>query len=454
MKTNVEVTDPIHRLISIEIPWEMISEELDREYDGLSKKVSIKGFRKGKIPRSVLRQRFSKQVSSDVIARLVQDAYEAALVQNRIRPVAIPDLQRGEIQEGTPYKFTARVEVQPEIELKQIQGFDVQVAQEPLNPAVFEQELENLRASRAVLVPIEGRTDAQKGDVAIVDYVPSEGGAPIPGGKRGNQEIELGSGRTLPGFDEGIVGMNIGETRGFELDVPSREGGPREGGPREGGPAKRVHFQVTLTALRKKELPALDDELAKDLGETGVETAADVRAMVERRIREGQEARARRDAENKLFDQLIQANPFPVPPSLVERQKIGMLQELQSVLQMQGVHPDRISADMGKILADLGPRAEREVAIQLLLNAVAEREKIEVSEADVERHMERVAKRSGEQLARLKALYNDQQRLAELRAHLRREKVVEHLMRLSNMNSSEIQAAPPQGADNQTGGTE
>ncbi len=425
MKTHIEQPDPLHRTISVELPWDMVAEELDREYGKLAKRVQLKGFRKGKVPRNVLRQRFGNQVRADVQSRLIQEAYEAVLIQNGIQPVAQPELDTGALREGEPYAFSAKVEVQPAVELKQISGFDVAVEQAEPDEEMIAEEIDRLREARAVLVPIE-RDEARKGDVAILGYRASRDGVPLEGGEKKSHEVVLGAGNTVTGFDDQVIGMQVGERKEFDLEFPT------ENVP-ESVAGKTVHFEVELEALKTRELPELNDDFAKDLGEKDVETAADVRAMVERRLREGLVNKAERDAKTKLIDQLIAANPFPVPPALVERQKAAMIQELQGVLRMQGVPPDKIQEYSQKMFADLEPRAEREVASSLLLDAVADKEGISIAAADLDRHLEQVAAKSGQNLAQLKALYADEGRKRELEISLRREKVVEHLMELSKM---------------------
>ncbi len=445
MKTTIETPDPIHRTISVELPWPMLAEELDREYRDLAKKVTIKGFRKGKVPRTMLRQRYSERVNADVLGRLIQEAYEAVLIQNNIQPVAVPELEQGELKEGEPYKFVAKVEVQPEVEIKTISGFDIKIEEPKVTQEMLSEEIERLRLARSVLVPVEGRDVAQKGDTVIIDYEASRDGQLQEGGKRSDHQVELGSGSTVPGFEEEIIGMKVGDEKEFDLEFP------KEGFP-EDLAGKTMHFLVVLKALKQRELPELDDEFAKDLGEEGVETADDVRAMVERRLREGLESKAERDAKTELIDKLLEANPVPVPPALVERQKASMLHELQSMLQFQGLTPDQISENTDKMLEDLTPRAEKEVASAILLGAIADKEGIEVSDDDVETHLNDVAAKSGENIARLKALYADSARTAELKANLRRDKVVDHLMNLSNIGKGEQEKVTKGEGDNKPSG--
>ncbi len=441
MKTTIDTPDPLHRTITIELPWDMLAEELDREYKDLAKKVQLKGFRKGKAPRNVLRQRFGAKVNADVLGRLIQEAYEAALIQNRIQPVSLPELERGELKDGQPYTFVAKVEVQPEIELKKLDGFTVERETPQVTPEMIEQEIDRLREARSVLIPVEGRDVAEDGDTAVMDYAASIDGEPLEGGQKEDHQVVLGSGSTVPGFEDAIIGLKVGQGKEFDLTFPEENFPEQVAG-------KLVHFQVTLKALKARELPELDDEFAKDLGEKDVATAADVKTMVERRLREGLLTKADRDAKNNLLDQLLEANPFPVPPALIERQKAAMLQEVQTMLRFQGMNPDQISAHTEEMLDDLGPRAEREVATTLLLNAVADKEGFEVTDEEVEAHLEKVADKSGQNLAQLKALYAEPSRIEELKHNLRRDKTVDHLMNLSNMKpASEPEAGDDEAAE-------
>ena len=169
MKATVESQDAIIRTIRIEVPLKTVAEELDSAYKELGRVVTIKGFRKGKVPRNVLRQRFGRRMEDEVLARVIADSFEAALIQHRVQAVSKPELERGELKEGKPYKFTARVEVRPEIELNEIR-FDVQEEKVKVTEKMIKEHIDRLREQKAVLVPVEGRDTAQNGDVVILDY--------------------------------------------------------------------------------------------------------------------------------------------------------------------------------------------------------------------------------------------------------------------------------------------
>jgi trigger factor len=440
MKSTLEVNDALHRTLTVEIPWSMLQEELEREYQELAKKAALPGFRKGKVPRGVLKQRYGRQVSDEVLARLIQDSYEASLVQNKVFPVAKPELTRGELKEGEPYTYVARVEVRPEIELKQLSGFTFAEKKVELQAEAVEHELEHLRDARAILKPVEGRDEAQKGDTAILDYRATRDGKPLRGGERQDHPLQLGSGNSVPGFEEEVLGLKIGQHKEFELIFPAEGVAPELAG-------QAVRFHVELKALKQREVPALDDEFVRDLGEEGVTSVAELRAKVERGLRERAETQLRRERRDELIDKLLEANPFPVPPALVERQQEAMAREMQSFLSMQGLDPKELAQGFERLKKDMAERAEREVRAALLLAAVAEREKIDVSDEDLEKHIQERAARSGQNAAQVRAYLDQPERRQEARLGLRREKVLDHLVKLSNMEPAASVPAEPVKAD-------
>lgn len=425
MKTEVEHPDSLHAHIKVELPWPMVADELDRAYRELGKDVSIKGFRKGKVPRNVLRQRFGKRVEQEVLDRMIQESFEAAVIQNRIRPASRPELHRGKLVEGQPYSYAATVEIQPEIELKNT-AITVEQPAPEVTDEMIDAELGRLQEEKAVLVPVEGRTTAQQGDTVILDYTASQGGKPLEGGEVTNHEILLGAGKSVPGFEDQVVGMQVGQTRAFDLVFPQDWGSGKLAG-------QTVHFRATLNAIKLRELPQLDDEFARDLGREGCNSLQDLRKQLEQELLVKERARIERETKDKLVDGLIEANPFPVPPSLVGRQQQALAQEVEMFFAHQGMSPEQAGLNRRKMKDDMRERAEREVRSAMLLDAVARREKIEVSEQDIEEQFDKIAARTGQNLLKIKGLYSDEERRNELRYKIRQEKVLDYLQGVSNM---------------------
>jgi trigger factor len=429
MKCNVEHIDSIHKKLSIELPWTMISDELERAYKELSKDITIKGFRKGKIPKNVLRQRFGGKVQDEVLGRVIADSYEAAVIQHRVEPVAKPELERGELKEGKPFAYTAKVEVKPEIELKETQ-FEITSKKAKVEAEKVEQEIENLREVKAVLVPIEGRDVAQKDDTAIMDYSVSVDGKLLEGGESKNYNVLLGEGKTIPGFEDQIIGMKVGQQKEFELTFPEDYGSKVVAG-------QKASFNVSLNAINARELPELNDEFVKDLGRKDCETVAELKKDIKEKLLAEEKMRIEQETKNELIDKLIEANPFPVPPSLIDRQQNAMVEEMQTYMSYQGVDPEKLGLDRKKMKEEVAEKAKREVQAAMLLSKVAETEKIEITEEEIESHFTEVAEKMGQNVASLKAVYQDPARKDELRYKLQQEKVLDFLLKQPSPDKAE-----------------
>jgi trigger factor len=435
MKTTVDSPDALHKTIKVELPWEMIKDELDRSYKELAGQVSIKGFRKGKVPKSVIRQRYGKKVEDEVLARMITDSYEAALIQNRIQAVSRPELDRGGFKEGQPYSYTARVEITPEIEIKQT-SFPIKKAKAKVKAEQVDEEIEKLRDSKAVLVPIDDHDTAKLGDTAIIDYSSTQAGEPVKGGDMTNHPVQLGSGKSLPGFEDHIKGMKIGSNKEFDLEFPKDWGPPTLAG-------KQVHFKVDLQALKKRELPDLDDEFAKDLGKADCNSLADLKALIKKELLDHEQAKADQQTKDELIDKLIEANPFPVPPTLIERQQENLTQEMEVYLSQQGINLEQAGLDRSKMKKDMQERAEREVKAALLLSTIGSKEKIEVSDDELEDHLKVLAEKTATNIARIKSIYDQPQAREGLRSKLRQEKVLDYLLDPSNMKAEKSDEDSP-----------
>jgi len=434
MKATVESQDAIFQTIRVEVPWKTVAEELERAYKELGRGVSIKGFRKGKVPKNVLRQRFGRRVEEEVLSRIIADSFEAAVIQHRVRVVSRPELERGELKEGKPYQYTARVEVSPQIELKEIR-FDVEEKKPKVTAKMVDEHIDQLREQRAVLVPIEGRDTAQSGDIAIIDYKVEQNGKPL-GDETKNHELELGSGKALPGFEDQVVGMRLKQAREFDLTFPEDWKSKNLAG-------KSAHFYVTLNALREREVPGLSDEFVKDLGKEGCQTVDDLKKSVQKELLEQEQLRVRREAKEQLVSKLIEKNPFPVPPSMVDRQQDALVREMESYLGYQGLRPEEMGLDRKKMKKEMQERAERDVRSTLLLDAVAEQEQIKVEDADIDAKLKEVAEQMGQNLAKIKSLYEDEQARARLRHQLLQDKVLDFLLQPTTMNVKQEGKKPP-----------
>jgi trigger factor len=319
--------------------------------------------------------------------------------------------------EGRPLRYTARVEVKPRLEPKDYKGLEVAKRVPEVTDQMVSDELTRLQDSMAQLVPVEGRFEAQEGDHAVIDHDGTIGGQPFEGAKAEGVTVQVRQGELTDGNILALAGRKLGETVELDQAFPATH---RVEGLRN----KVARFKLTLKALKTKQVPSLDDELAKDLSIEGVETLDALR----KRIREDLEKRERRLAEGEHKDALVKAalrkNDFEVPPALVERAIDAMLESTAARFARQGVDIRQLDLDVARLRGDLREQALLQVKGALLLEAIADAEKIEVADADVQAEVARMAGEMGVPLAKVQQQIRGGEARAALKNKLREDKAL------------------------------
>ena len=370
MKIDVETLSPVEKRVAVEVPWDTVRDELDQAYKGLQKRAKVKGFRAGHVPRKVLEQFYKGAVEGEVVQRLVDDCFRKAVQEKDLFPINTPVVDsRLELTEDQPFRFTAKVEVKPEVLANNYKGLAVVRQVRQVDDSEVDKELAQLREKATVIEQITDRTDAQKGDMVVIDFFGYVDGQTFKGGKGINYTVEIGSGRMIAGFEDALIGMKIGEHKEFKLPFP-KEDGPEE------VRGKTVDWQVDLKELKKKVLPELDDEFAKDLGDYG--SLAELKEKVRENLRTREDARSKRQIREKVMERLVEENPCDVPPVMVDRQLDFLLQEVAKIAK---TNPE-MQAAIDRLREENRERAKKQVAAMLLLEAVGRTEKVEVSDGD------------------------------------------------------------------------
>ena len=415
MKVSVETLSPIERKLSIEVEPARVAKELDRAYAVLSKQVKVPGFRPGKVPRRILEQRYKRQVEDEVVERVIQQAYVDAVEQEKVPAVGNPQVVPGKLVASGPYTFEARVEVKPEVQAKDYQELPLPKADTEVTDAQVETQLTQLRESRSTVEPVEGRDVAQAGDLATVDYAATIDGQPFPGSDRTGVDVSVEVGELVDSKIAALEGVKVGAVKELDYAFPADYG-------LEAVAGKTAHFKVTLQGLKARQVPALDDAFAKETGlaETAEALRTRMRSELER-SRKSEIEVAERDA---LFKALIERNPFQVPRSLVDRAVDMMLDGALRNMSRSGFDLRQLKLDFNSLRAELRPRAEQEVRGTLVLEAIANQEKVEAGEADVDARIEQMATESGLDPAQLKRTVTPEQR-ESLTLRLREEKTIE-----------------------------
>jgi trigger factor len=413
MHSQVDQISPVVVEVKIEVPWAKVNENLEGAYRNLQRTARVRGFRPGKVPRNVVKSLLGKSVEREVTTRLMEEGLAEAVREHSLEPVAMADVDPPAIAQGQPLSFTAKLEVKPKIDAIDTSSLVVQRKLDDVTDAEVEQEIERLREQNAELVTPEPPRPARKGDILTLKIDVSVDGKPRPDLSSDDSRAELGSERLLAEIEAGLAGAKVGETKEITLTFPEDYGHE----PLRGQAAV---FSVQVKDMQEKVLPEVDDDFARDLEHDSLDA---LRKDILKRLHETAERRAEAQVREQVVDKLVDANPIPVPPSLIERQQHAMMNELFQLQQMLGrpiPFDDQMQSEMQQ-------RAERKIRAGLLFGAMADQQKIEVSDEDLEARMKEIADQSGKHVAKVRAEYQGERR-DSLRSQLLQNKLLEYLL--------------------------
>ena len=429
MKVAVETLSPIEKKLSIEVEPERVAQELERAYKGLSRQVKVPGFRPGKVPRRILETRYREQVEQEVVQELVEHSYRDAVGEHALLPVGSPVVSPDKLEQGKPFKFEARVEVKPEIEPKDYKGLTYTQPKVEVTDGMVADELARAQEQMTTVKPIEDRLAATTGDLAVIDFVGLVDGQPFQGNTAEGITVEVKPGTLLEGAAPFLAGAVIGETTKTEVEFPADF-------PEEALRGKKGAFDVTLKGLKKREVPALDDEFAKDVG-GDAKTLDELKAKIRENLQAREEARAARETRDALVAALVERNPFEVPKAMIERAIDVMMMGAAERFARQGLDIRQLGLDFRKLRDDLREKATTEVRAALILEAVAKQEGFEVTEADLAEHYRKVAAESGISEGKVRAHFEkDPEELTGLTSRLREEKAYDLVKREAQPNAA------------------
>lgn len=417
MKTSVEAVSGIEKRIRVEVPAEEVSRRIEEGYAEVRKLAPLKGFRKGKAPMSMVKRVFRESVESDVAEHLVKESLADAIRSNDIRMVSMPRIDGAHLKEGEEFVFTATVEVVPEIVPDGYKGIPVARETVEVGEADVDGAIGKLRESFARYHAVEGR-GAAEGDLVEHAFVASAGGDVVD--RNDSAAVVLGSG--LPfgtEFDAALSGVTAGQEKTFDVAFP-------EAFPDRKYAGKTASFAVTVSAVREKRLPAIDDEFARNF--TDVSGIADLREKMRERLRREAEERSRLAAEEEIRNGLLGRIPFEVPGTLVDRQVVSMMEDTANRMAAQGIDLKKVNLDYEKMRERFAPNAERAVRVSLILEAIARKENIDVPFSEIEAEMKAIAEGLRMDYGKVREMYGDEARMDDLRSRLIGRKVMEFLL--------------------------
>ncbi|GIW40143.1 MAG: trigger factor [Candidatus Binatia bacterium] len=378
MKVRVETLSPVEKRLEVELPEDRVTEELERAFERLARRIELPGFRRGRVPRSLLERRFGEQIRSEVVSRLIEEAYQEAVRQENLQPLGPPEIVTEETPPGRPLRFGATVEVCPLVELRDYSGLELERPRIPVTEADVENALERLRQSYAQLRPVEGRDVVEAGDVVIVDYEARDERGVV--GRGEGRAFEVGTPKSFEPFATRLLGARVGEALEFPFAFPPESSEP-------GFAGRTVHFRVHVRQIARKEVPELDDEFAKDHGEC--DSLEELRARIRARL----EQEAAGEEENVLraraLDELAARHDVELPRTLVRSELEFLLSRHVDFAWWRTASEEQRMEVVAELRAKFEPLARRHVKTRLVLDAIAEREGIEVAESEVDRALAR-----------------------------------------------------------------
>ncbi len=401
--------------LEVTIPVDAVDRETAKAVESFQKRAKIPGFRPGKAPATMIRRHFEGDIRQQVFENLVPQFLDEQLKEQKLRPVARPDIVDVHFHAGEPIRFKAEFEVAPDIELGQYRGMKVEYS----DPEVTDQEIatriDQIRDSKSTYANEEPRP-LNDGDFAVISLESISGvDEPV---KTDEITIEVGGKDTLEGFSENLRGMSPGEEKDFEVTYPEDYGQTKLAG-------KTVRFHCVVKGVRRKELPELNDEFAQDLGD--YRTVDEFRDAVRKSLLAQKQAEAQEVAKNKLVDSLVDSHEFPVPTVFVDQQIRNRLEQSLRSLAADGIDPESIKLDWEKIKETQHDRAVREVKASLLLGAVSQRESIFASNEEVDREVERMARQEREPVLSLRPKLQKNGTLDRIASHIQTSKTLQFL---------------------------
>ncbi len=404
---------------------EIAADKVDQEIDSLARRyaqrVKVPGFRPGRVPVNIVKQRFLTDLRNDATQDIIQRCWKDAVEEHHLEPISEPVVQELKDEAGTPLRFTLAFEVLPALEIKDYKGISISVDSTSVGDADVDKAIEELRERQAQYSPVE-EGEAEDGHMLTltVDGTFEDGSKPI---HEDDVACVIGSPETNETFSEKLRGSKSGEVRAFDVSYPETYHRKRFAG-------KLVHYRVTVKEMKEKHLSEIGDEFAKDIG---ADNLPDLRTKIKDELVTKAERTAEKKAREALIDDIVRRTPFDVPECLIQDELKDHARRIAANLAHQGIDASKISFDWKKIFEEERPNAEKAVRRSMILDGVARQENLEVTEAELETEFEKLAQGTGKTAAAVRAQFEKDKRIQGFREHLRQNKALDFMFRNANI---------------------
>jgi len=418
MQVSVEDVNALTKKIKVVLPANLVGEKLDAAYEQLKNEVSIKGFRKGKVPRRIIEKSFGEKVQNDVAEKLIQDSYFDALAETKLDAVVHPQVRKHSYAEDGTFSYEAEIDVKPEFELNDFRQLEVEVDDSKVEEEEIDTALEELRRSLAPLKSVTDRAVAE-GDVVLIDFQGYHEGEPLKQVAGSGYTVEVGSGKNGKEFEEALIGLTKGEEASREITFPAGFSNPVLAG-------KEVEFKITVQDIKERALPALDDEFAKDVDQKFA-SLAELRADLEAEHLKKLENKQKGDLADKIMQKLIEGHDFEVPEKLVVYEAEMLVKEMEQNLMNQGISIEAAGLNRDKLAENYREPAARRVKGDFIIKKIAEKENITLADEDIAAGFQRVADQYNMALDEVKKYFRNREDLLPFMNELLNEKVLDFL---------------------------
>ncbi len=406
MQVTVEDINTVKKILHIEIPNDVVVQELDLAYKNLKKTAKIKGYRPGKTPRSVLERLFKKDVHSDVSSKLLQDSLINAIKEKDIKIIGTPKIDPSGLDAKEPYKYDATVEVQPEIDELDFKGLELKKNLYRVSDEEMSAQLKMLQKNLAQQKTVEEARPVQKGDFALIDYEGFKGGKPFAETqKTKNFTLKVGNSQIFKEFDEQLIGMNPGETKEINIHFPEDYLNKKLAN-------LDITFHVKLNEIREEILPEINDEFAKDLGK--YETLDELKNAISDNLQEGYKKRTEQELNEQIFTALIAKKDFEVPDIMVEYELNGIIADIERSFANSNTSMEDLGLSKENLSEKYRDTAIKQVKRHLILNKLIEQEKLTLSDEEINNGLKEMSKVFNKPLEEISSFYKQNKDNLEL----------------------------------------
>jgi len=420
MRVNLEALSSTEKKVEVSIPSEEVKEKMEGIFKEFQKKAKIRGFRPGKIPRNLVESVYKDDILKELSSRLISESFEDALKEVSLTPVSRPRITADKVEQDSDFRYTAVVEVIPEVEVKDYTGIGLKREKYEVKDENVNRALDQLRERSAEAKPLETEREVRKGDYVIVDYEGRLDGKSIKDLKRNDVQFLVGEGRLLAEFEDNLAGMKKGEEKKFDVSYP-------EDFQMQEVAGKTVNFEMRVKDILDRVLPELDDDFAKDLGQDNLED-------LKKKIREDLEKKLDEESQNKLRGEIIKSllekNAVDVPASLVEGETARLRREFIHNLERHGVQAPPLNEQSQEKFRE---RAVRSLKTSIIIGEIAKKEGIKLEDGELDNKLMEIAKSFGAPLEKVREVYQSNDMIGTLEAGLIEDKVFNFLLEKSNI---------------------